>query len=130
MIFLLVAAETFASQETSPSQTATQTEPPPRLNLQLDACPQSAHDEIVVCARRRNDDRYRIPQMLRDGAVAGQPIVGLAPKSLDADAFAPCGIFRGEGRCNKKEAAHYGYGGGWDPLAVAGRIVSEIVGPD
>lgn len=125
-IFLLTAAVSFASQEATPSQT----EPPPRLLLQLDACPRSADDEIVVCARRRGDDRYRIPEMLRGQAVAGEPIAGVAPKSLDADPFAPCGIFQGERRCNQKEAAHYGYGGGRDPLTVAGRIVSEIVGPD
>lgn len=30
-----------------------------------DPCPQSSDDEIVVCARRPEDDRYRIPENLR-----------------------------------------------------------------
>lgn len=35
-----------------------------------DPCPQSTEEEIVVCARRPEDDRYRIPEPLRG---AGQP---------------------------------------------------------
>lgn len=30
-----------------------------------DPCPQSSEDEIVVCARRPDDERYRIPEALR-----------------------------------------------------------------
>jgi hypothetical protein len=30
-----------------------------------DPCPQSAPDEIIVCARRPDDDRYRIPERFR-----------------------------------------------------------------
>lgn len=30
-----------------------------------DPCPQSTAEEIVVCARRPEDDRYRIPEPLR-----------------------------------------------------------------
>lgn len=32
-----------------------------------DPCPQSSGDEIVVCARRPDNDRYRIPETLREG---------------------------------------------------------------
>lgn len=32
-----------------------------------DPCPASSNDEIVVCARRPDNDRYRIPENLRDG---------------------------------------------------------------
>jgi hypothetical protein len=31
-----------------------------------DPCPQSTETEIVICVRRPNDDRYRIPENLRD----------------------------------------------------------------
>jgi hypothetical protein len=31
-----------------------------------DACPPSTAEEIVVCARRPEDDRYRIPEALRE----------------------------------------------------------------
>jgi hypothetical protein len=36
-----------------------------------DPCPQSTSDEIVVCARRPEDDRYRIPEALRG---TGRPL--------------------------------------------------------
>ncbi|HZF42482.1 MAG TPA: hypothetical protein VEZ48_03660 [Sphingomonadaceae bacterium] len=35
-----------------------------------DPCPQSSGDEIVVCARRPESDRYRIPVELREPAAA------------------------------------------------------------
>ena len=35
-----------------------------------DPCPQGSNGEIVVCARRPNNDRYRIPEELRG---EGQP---------------------------------------------------------
>lgn len=51
-------------------------EPDPRI-VQLtvygdDPCPVSTGDEIIVCARRPEEDRYRIPERLREtpGAVA------------------------------------------------------------
>ena len=31
-----------------------------------DACPQSTNDEIIVCVRRSENDRFRIPEMLRN----------------------------------------------------------------
>jgi hypothetical protein len=31
-----------------------------------DPCPQSTNDEITVCARRPENDRYRIPEQLRN----------------------------------------------------------------
>ena len=32
-----------------------------------DPCPRSSADEIVVCARRPENDRYRIPEVFREG---------------------------------------------------------------
>lgn len=34
-----------------------------------DPCPQSSEDEIVVCARKDEDERYRIPETLRGGSL-------------------------------------------------------------
>lgn len=34
-----------------------------------DACPQSSAEEIVVCARKDEGDRYRIPETLRSGSL-------------------------------------------------------------
>ena len=36
-----------------------------------DPCPVSSPDEIVVCARRPEDDRYRIPEPLRGDSRVG-----------------------------------------------------------
>lgn len=53
--------------------------PPPEriLNLTVygaDPCPQGEGDEIVVCARRPESERYRIPKKLREKpAVSGGP---------------------------------------------------------
>ena len=39
-----------------------------------DPCPQSEGEEIVVCARRPESERYRIPKKLREKpAVSGGP---------------------------------------------------------
>lgn len=45
-------------------------EPPMRMSTLLvfgdDPCPQSTPDEIVVCARIPEEERYRVPKQLRD----------------------------------------------------------------
>ncbi|WP_176592142.1 hypothetical protein [Sphingobium sp. EM0848] len=50
--------------------TPAQAEPPERItNLVVygnDPCPQGKGDEIVVCARRPESERYRIPKKLRE----------------------------------------------------------------
>ena len=38
-----------------------------------DPCPRGAADEVVVCGRRPNSERYRIPRELRDQATADDP---------------------------------------------------------
>lgn len=49
---------------------AAPSEPPERESTLLvygeDPCPQSSEDESVVCARRPEEERYRIPEALRD----------------------------------------------------------------
>jgi hypothetical protein len=53
--------------------------PPPERTINLtvygdDPCPQGKGDEIVVCARRPESERYRIPKKLREKpAPAGGP---------------------------------------------------------
>lgn len=37
-----------------------------------DSCPKGAEDEIVVCARKPESERYRIPEAFRDKAVSPQ----------------------------------------------------------
>jgi len=61
-----------------PFGTAARAEPPEKIfNLIVygdDPCPKGEGDEIVVCARKPESERYRIPKKLREKpAVAGGP---------------------------------------------------------
>jgi len=62
-IALLLAAPAVAAPESS-------TEPPPRISTLVvygdDPCPRSKDDEIIVCARQPESERYRIPKELRN----------------------------------------------------------------
>lgn len=64
LLTLLFAAAPLAAQETSLAEA-----PPPRISTLVvygnDPCPRSRDDEIVVCARQPESDRYRIPKELR-----------------------------------------------------------------
>ncbi|MGF7201697.1 hypothetical protein GGQ82_000737 [Sphingobium olei] len=63
----------------APAPVLAQPAPPPERTINLtvygdDPCPQGQGDEIVVCARRPESERYRIPKKLREKpAVAGGP---------------------------------------------------------
>lgn len=62
-----------------PAPALAQAEPPPERIVNLlvygdDPCPQSQGDDIVVCARKPESERYRIPKKLREKpAVSGGP---------------------------------------------------------
>nr|WP_093017232.1 hypothetical protein [Sphingobium sp. YR768] len=54
-----------------PAPALAQPEPPPDRIINLlvygdDPCPESKGDEIVVCARKPESERYRIPKKLRE----------------------------------------------------------------
>ena len=69
----------------------------------------AATDEIVVCGARQ--DRYRLPLPVeRPSAARGRREAPTGTAALTP--AAPCGIFEGQRRCSKKEAAQYGYGTG------------------
>lgn len=63
----------------TPVPALAQTKPPPERIVNLlvygdDPCPQSQGDDIVVCARKPEAERYRIPKKLREKpAVSGGP---------------------------------------------------------
>ena len=75
----LAAGAAFAQQPDVPAPAAVQAAPQeptvelgggdPRVNQLIiygdDPCPQSSGDEIIVCARLPEDDRYRIPPGMR-----------------------------------------------------------------
>jgi hypothetical protein len=48
-----------------------------------DPCPTSNGEEIVVCARRPENDRYRIPEELRESTAKGAPSWSERTKSLE-----------------------------------------------
>ena len=66
-LLLLVAAT--AAVALAPAPAAAQDEAGDRVNTVIvygeDECPQSTGDEIVVCARMEESERYRIPEALR-----------------------------------------------------------------
>ncbi|HJQ15447.1 MAG TPA: hypothetical protein VJ859_00435 [Allosphingosinicella sp.] len=71
--WLAVAALLFASL---PAAAESGAPPPPRATNIIvygnDPCPKGSNDEIVVCARRPEEDRYRIPKELRDKKEPGR----------------------------------------------------------
>jgi hypothetical protein len=86
------------------------------------------NDEIVVCGRKR--DQYRLPLPTERDSSLG-PVRGDAQPGVAALTPAgPCGIFAGERRCSKKEAAEYGYGNGRDPITLLTRLAQKAVDPD
>ncbi|HEX8482785.1 MAG TPA: hypothetical protein VF650_12860 [Allosphingosinicella sp.] len=104
-----------------------------RVLPSLDPCaPAGRQDEVVVCGRRGDQDRYRLPQLGEAEPFAmGRRIPGEAPRaSAEPLGFAACGIFAGQRRCSKREALEFGYGGGRDPLTVAGKLFTALTDPD
>ena len=71
----LLAAPAAAQQPGVAAPEAAAAAPPvadPRINQLIiygdDPCPESSGDEIIVCARLPENDRYRIPPTVRDNA--------------------------------------------------------------
>lgn len=67
---LLITAAVFALlPAAAQAQTSTSSEDNLKINQVIvygdDPCPRGSADEIVVCARRSENDRYRIPEPLR-----------------------------------------------------------------
>lgn len=91
-------------------------------------CSQSTSSgEIVVCGARQ--DRYRLPLPVERPSAErerGQAQTGTAALTPAA----PCGIFEGQRRCSKKEAAQYGYGNGRDPITALSRVAGKIFDAD
>jgi hypothetical protein len=126
LVFLLMAAQ--AADPGPAAEAPAEAADRPRLLLQSSACPDPGPDgEIVICGRGGSSDRYRIPVIFRDQDEPGRRPGGIGPVSLDDEPYAPCGIFHGQRRCNKAEAALHGYGNGRNPISVVGRIIGEVV---
>ena len=89
-------------------------------------CAEGTDGEVVVCGGR--PDRYRLPFPIErepsgaDPARTGTGLAAITPAGR-------CGIFAGERRCGKAEAAEYGYGGGRDPITVMAKLGGRLIGP-
>lgn len=100
---------------------------PGKLSVIATCSDSAVTDEIVVCGARQ--DRYRLPLPVeRSSAERGRGEASTGTTALTP--AAPCGIFEGQRRCSKKEAAQYGYGNGRDPITVLGRIAGKLLNPD
>lgn len=121
--FLPVAAQVTAEEALARS----------RVLPLLDPCASDRKaGEILVCGRRGDSNRYRLPETgVDDPSSRYRRIPGEAPRaSAEPLTFAPCGIFEGQRRCSKRESRDYGYGGGRDPLTVAGKLITALTDPD
>ena len=73
-----------------PAMASAQADPPPRRIFNLvvygdDPCPSGEGDEIVVCARKPESERYRIPKKLREKPeVSGGPGWGSQVAGMEA----------------------------------------------
>lgn len=67
VLLLTVAAPAFAQSEIKGAPAADGSRPRERFVTVFgtDACPKSTNDEIIVCSRRPDEERYRIPANVR-----------------------------------------------------------------
>lgn len=85
--------------------------------------------EAEVVVRARDPNRHRLPLPIErdpDARRDGEPASAVA-------AITPtgrCGIFAGERRCGKAEAARHGYGDGRDPATFLGKLTTAVLNPD
>jgi len=95
-------------------------------------CREARSDEVVVCARR-DEDEFRLP--LRERAAAAErsnaqsmdthmALVASTPGSRDQ-----CGIFADQRRCSKGDMIASGWGGGRDPITAVGRLIGVMGEP-
>ncbi|MCZ4343423.1 hypothetical protein O4H52_17550 [Sphingomonadaceae bacterium G21617-S1] len=70
--------------------------PPPRISTLVvygeDPCPRSKDDEIIVCARQPESDRYRIPKQLRKHKKSDEPAVSWTERTRTLDMVSQKGL--------------------------------------
>ncbi len=98
---------------------------PAPMTIVARRCGAGDDSEVVVCAR--GADRYRLPlpveRPLSDRRGGMSAMAAITPGGR-------CGVFAGERRCGKAEAAEYGYGQGRDPITAIGRIAGAVLDPE
>lgn len=109
-------------------------QPEGRLTLVLtrparESCADAAGGDVVVCGERAGRYRLPLPREREPGVVergrgeAASPLAAMTPGGR-------CGIFAGERRCGRAEAADYGYGQGRDPITVVSNLGRALLSPD
>lgn len=104
----------------------------PRSSFSITQGCEGDSGEIVVCGRRRDDERYRLPlRDLESAALGAGPVRGEVPRaSAGSNPTASCGIFEGQRRCNRREMAEFRYHRGRDPVSAGTSIVEAVTDPD
>lgn len=120
-----LASASAAAQSSEPAQ-GTEWSGTLKLTAPSTCSATGSNSEIVVCGKR--SDRFRIPKEFREQPPSSAP--ERSRLALSGDDFAPCGIFQGERRCGKREAAEYGYGQGRDPITLAIKVIGALTDPD
>lgn len=96
LLFALLAAPAAAQDMEKVSAT-----PPERISQLTvygdDPCPRSSGDEIIVCARIPESERYRVPKRFRGKAKTDQPAMAWGARSLDLEYVSRQGL---PGSCN------------------------------
>ena len=77
-----------AAAATAPAMAQDESATPPSRESQIevfgrDPCPQSTADEIVVCHRRPEEERYRIPAPLRHSTERTEQAWGARAQTMD-----------------------------------------------
>jgi hypothetical protein len=98
----------------------------------LDSCRAPGRpDDVVVCGRRTDPNRYRLPLPSRNRPLGAGNVRGEAPRATaEENAAAPCGIFQGQRLCGEDEMAEFGYGQGRDPITFLGTVVTRLIDPE
>ena len=90
---LLLAAPAFAGD---PPTRSLAEPPPPRISTLVvygsDACPRSSDDEIIVCARQPESERFRIPKPLRKHKKMDEPAVSWVDRARTLDMVSKKGL--------------------------------------
>jgi len=88
---LLASAPALAAPATSLAEA-----PPPQISTLVvfgnDPCPRSRDDEIIVCARQPESDRYRIPKELRKKRKADVPVQSWVERARTLDMVSRKGL--------------------------------------
>ena len=86
-------------------------------------------DEIVVCGRRSDNERYRVPPSDRS---TSRPAAGeIQRATTDLSAPGRCGMFQGQRQgCTRAEMEESGFYRGRDPISAATRAITAVLDPD